>query len=270
MQNYEQILAHWPVAFTTKTVPTSFGETYVIISGDATAKPLVLLHGGGGNSTMWRSNIEKLSQHFCVYTLDIIGEPGKSAGARPKYMSQDHSLWLKETLTALQLDSPAICGLSLGGFIAQQFALNYPERLNTLILLAPPTLLPMRLSFIFKAMLASIVPTDGFIKYFFKATSVRARTLPDERIWQNITTLWRAYRPNNQKMPVISSHMLKALPDKTLLLLGEDEILFDSQEARAKVQGANPNIQVVILKQAGHTLSFDQPERVNQAIIEFC
>jgi pimeloyl-ACP methyl ester carboxylesterase len=55
----------------------------------------VLLHGGGGNSTMFIDNVATLSKHFRIYAIDIIGEAGKSVGARPTKITE-YSIWLKE------------------------------------------------------------------------------------------------------------------------------------------------------------------------------
>src|SRR5438067_45182 len=92
---YDKILEDWPAPYQSINVNTSFGETHILVSGASTNKPLLLLHGGGGNSTMWRDNIASLSRHFHIYAVDIIGEAGKSAGTRPETISE-YSHWLKQ------------------------------------------------------------------------------------------------------------------------------------------------------------------------------
>ncbi|MBA3537270.1 MAG: alpha/beta fold hydrolase [Tatlockia sp.] len=120
LASYEKILAQWPVPYENRIVETTFGETYMIVSGASEAKPLVLLHGGGGNSTMFIDNIATLSKHFRIYAIDIIGEAGKSAGTRPTKI-KEYSLWLKEVLDAIGISKTALCGGSLGGTLARVF-----------------------------------------------------------------------------------------------------------------------------------------------------
>ena len=84
LASYEETLTQWPIPYENRVVETTFGETYMI-----------LLHGGGGNSTMFIDNIAALSKHFRIYAIDIIGEAGKSAGTRPTSITED-SIWLKE------------------------------------------------------------------------------------------------------------------------------------------------------------------------------
>jgi len=147
LASYEEILTQWPIPYENRVVETTFGETYIIVSGAQEAKPLVLLHGGGGNSTMFIDNVAALSNHFRVYAIDIIGEAGKSAGTRPTIT--EYPIWLKEVFDALGISKAALCGASLGGTLAHQFALTFPQYIDSLILLAPPSLLNMRIAFIF-------------------------------------------------------------------------------------------------------------------------
>jgi len=58
----------------------------------------------------------------------------------------------------------ALCGASLGGMFAQQFAVLYPQSVSSLALLAPPSLFKMRPAFLFRAILASVLPTYFFCK----------------------------------------------------------------------------------------------------------
>ena len=57
MTLYDQVLARWPVPYQMHTIDTRHGQTFVLASGEATAPPLVLLHGAGTNSTMWVGDV---------------------------------------------------------------------------------------------------------------------------------------------------------------------------------------------------------------------
>jgi pimeloyl-ACP methyl ester carboxylesterase len=72
------------------------GETFVVVSGPQDATPLLLLHGSGANATMWRDDFASWAQHFRTYAIDIIGEPGLSAPARPPLNSERLALWLDD------------------------------------------------------------------------------------------------------------------------------------------------------------------------------
>jgi pimeloyl-ACP methyl ester carboxylesterase len=152
------------------------------VSGSPQAKPLILLHSGGGNSTMWLYNVAALSTAFCVDAIDIIGEAGKSAGTRPLYKSDDHARWLNEVLHGLGIEKAAVCGASLGGMIAHMFASQYPQSVTELVLLAPPSLTKMRPMFLLRAILANFFPTAYFAKKFLGYISSSAKNLPQSAV----------------------------------------------------------------------------------------
>ena len=69
---YDMRAEKWPVNSKSRFVDTSFGQTFVRISGSDTAPILVLLHGGRSNSLQWLPNIEALSERYRVFAVDNI------------------------------------------------------------------------------------------------------------------------------------------------------------------------------------------------------
>lgn len=266
LDSYDKILTHWPCAYEDFFVKTSFGDTYVMLSGSQGSKPLVLLHGGGGNSSMWFYNVEALSKHFRIYAIDIIGEAGRSAGTRPSI--NEYSLWLKDVFEALNLNNASVCGASSGGTVAHLFALQYPKFINSLILLAPPSLAKMRLSFILRAILANIMPGAFFTRNFLKYMSSRYAEYPDWLI-DAFVTQFQAYRPNTIEIPILSNNELAKLPTNTLILLGQDEIIYNSNDVALHIHAAAPFITINMIPDAKHTVSADQPDLINDKIIQF-
>jgi len=112
-------------------VKTNNIETYYEIHGEGT--PLVLLPGMGMCHKLWMPQIEPLSQHFKVITYDIRGH-GESDGSDGKYSIKLFANDLKTLLDELHVTKAHICGLSMGGLIAQQFIIDYPDMVDKLII----------------------------------------------------------------------------------------------------------------------------------------
>lgn len=84
---------------------------------------------------------------FFVYAIDLIGESSKSILTKKMKTPQDNAMWLDETLAGLRLDKVFLCGLSIGGWNAANYAGFYPKKVIKLILLSPvQTLAKMYLS----------------------------------------------------------------------------------------------------------------------------
>lgn len=96
---------------------------------------LVLMHGIGGNRTNWTEQAEAFADRFHVVAWDARGYGLSDDYAGPldfNAFSRD----LAGVLDHFGAEQAHICGLSMGGRIAQDFYLHYPERVKTLILVA--------------------------------------------------------------------------------------------------------------------------------------
>lgn len=108
--------------------------THYYDQGEGT--PLLLLHGSGlGTSAAmtWWQNIPYLSQHYRVIAFDSIGYGETVAAADSSYGIKqwgDHTLRLMD---ALNIDKAWLVGSSLGGWVALQLAIDYPERVYGVI-----------------------------------------------------------------------------------------------------------------------------------------
>ncbi|MCI0477635.1 MAG: alpha/beta hydrolase, partial [Anaerolineales bacterium] len=108
-------------------------DIYYEITG--AGEPLVLIAGLGYGSWMWHKMIPGLAQHFRVIAFDNrgTGQSDKPAGPYTAQLLADDTAGL---LNALGIARAAVLGHSMGGFIAQAFALSYPAMVGKLILSA--------------------------------------------------------------------------------------------------------------------------------------
>lgn len=264
---YEATLALWPVPAEALDVPTSFGTTHINACGPKDAPPLVLLPGQAISSTMWYPNIQALSHTHRVYALDILGDMGRSVRTRPFTAPADFGEWLIEVLDALKLESVHVAGLSYGGFIAARLALSAPQRVRKLVLMAPASLLPIRRRF-FLRMFGMLAPAF-ILSTQAKQTLLLGVYTPSmaPAIQQMLTTTdfqYSMYLP-----PVCTDAELRSLVPPTLLLLGDKELIYDYAAALKRAHTFIPNLQTALVPNAGHALNFDQPEIVNQHVLEF-
>src|SRR5713226_5498668 len=97
--------------------------------------PLVLMHGGIMDNTMWDDQFETFAQHYHVIRFDLrgYGQSDLPVGPKPYSMRGD----LRALLTFLGIDRANILGISMAGSIAIDFTLDSPAMVNALILVAP-------------------------------------------------------------------------------------------------------------------------------------
>jgi proline-specific peptidase len=105
-------------------------------------EPLILLHGFAMYKEYWIGQINPLSEHLNVITIDNRGCGASDHPSEP-YKIENMADDVKNLMDYLEIDKSHIGGHSLGGMIAQRFAIEYPERLNKLILLGTFAKLPL-------------------------------------------------------------------------------------------------------------------------------
>src|SRR5215216_5983697 len=96
---------------------------------------LLLLHGITNSSETWARVAPRLAERFTVIAPDLLGH-GQSATPRGDYSLGAHASGARDVLTSLGIERATVVGHSLGGGIAMQFAYQFPERCERLVLVA--------------------------------------------------------------------------------------------------------------------------------------
>jgi pimeloyl-ACP methyl ester carboxylesterase len=96
---------------------------------------LLLLHGLGCDHTTWEPVIDSLSRRYTVVAPDLLGH-GQSAKPRADYSVGGYANGVRDLLTVLGIDKATVVGHSFGGGVAMQFAYQFPERTERMMLVA--------------------------------------------------------------------------------------------------------------------------------------
>jgi pimeloyl-ACP methyl ester carboxylesterase len=265
---YTELLERWPVPYQSLSVSTRFGETHVIASGSEEALPLILLPGNFASAVMWQPNVAALSRTRRVLAIDIPGEPGRSAASTAPTTLPAFSQWLLDLIDYLEVNTVDLAGLSKGGLLAAHFAVQRPERIRKLILMCPGLqFAPPTFQWILLGMPMVLFPTRTAVRWFIsRASTVNAkRNLIHEAFVEGVT----AHPGRITAPPVMPVSELKQLQMPVLLLVGEQEILYNAWSAIECATRIMTNVQTVCIAGAGHFLNSDQPDQVNAAIEKF-
>ena len=274
---YDMRAKKWPVVSESRTVDTSYGQTFVRISGPVGAPPLVLLHGIGGNSLQWLPNIEALSECHRTYAVDNIYDYGRSVYTRTIKGADDFVNWLDELFSILELgDNINLMGLSYGGWLTSQYALRFPDRLNKIVLLAPAgTVLPLRLEWMMRAILCA-VPHRYFTKSFMYwlledlvQKDEASRVMVEEWVDDSFMAIKCFKRKSMVNPTVLEDRELQSIKVPALYLVGENEKIYSAQEAVQRLNKVAPHIKTEVIPDAGHDLTIVQAEMVNRKVLEF-
>lgn len=194
---------------------------------------------------------------------------GESSDAVHLTSTQDYAIHYRALLDELGLDVIHLVGCSLGGRLAAEFALNYPDRVASLTLLCPAGMncpqTPM-------ADLGSIPPQElpGYLVHNTRVLEPFLPTAEDPAFnairARESVTISRITQPGFIS-PLINSTTDNLKPE-TLLLWGENDRVIPLEQA-AVWKRKFPNIQIETLKSVGH-LILDESKNSRQRVASFC
>ncbi|WVQ94991.1 hypothetical protein IAU59_002083 [Kwoniella sp. CBS 9459] len=262
------------------------------ISGKPDAPLFITLHGGrgfGSHGSNFRA-YQPLSDHFRVLSFDFRGH-GQSSPTPPYTFAQ-----IVDDVEALRRhfvgdDKAVICGGSFGGYIAQQYAITYPEKVAQLILrgTAPSHEHEAEALVIIKQRLhrAPMASVDMLRKVFssFKDDAEMALVMfaigplysegeynPDKGLESCRSTIYRAESHNalysEEEKYFDYRDRLKKIIAPTLIVVGEKDWICPPSQSEIIHRGV-PNSQLLIVPNANHSVHHEKNAEVIQAIRDF-
>ena len=271
LEAYDDAMQLWPVPHESLYIETRFGTTHVVASGPSDAEALVLLHAATGfGSTQWHPNVAALSAAHRVYAVDYIGSAGKGVQTVPMFGRRDCRDWLTDAFDGLGLDQPDVVGSSQGGWLALNLALMAPRRVGTLALLAPAaSILP------FRKLMRLMISVGPYMPAWTGPPSVKGlvgdRADVDQRI-VNLLTLHLAHFRYQRRAPfpsAFSSEELRGLQSRTLLMIGDHEMIYDAERALGRACLLIPDVETELVADAGHLINMERPEITNDRLLRF-
>lgn len=212
-----------------------------------TGEPLILLHGNGEYLEYFEHQIEYFSKEYRVIALDTRGH-GKSPRGDKPFTIRQFADDLKEFMDELGIEKAHILGFSDGGNIAMIFAMKYPERVEKVIMnganLYPSGVkLACQLSITF----------EYYQALYFSKKSVKAKKKAE--LYGLMV-----------KDPNVKPRELKKLKAKTLVLVGDEDLIKLSHSRLIARKLANGELKVI---PGDHWVAKKNPKAYNKAVEMF-
>lgn len=247
-------------------------KTTYLLCGNG--EPVIFLHGAGAGAVTWYPSISTISKNFQVIAPDIIGY-GESDKPDAPYDRPYFSEWLKDFLKELKISKAHIVGLSQGGAIALQFAIDNAEMVNKLVLVdsgglgAKVSFWPL-IGTIWMNSFPSTIANRFNSPYILHKPIKRDPNHSSYSIEviksKGGKNAFKQGRGN--AISKIPEELLKQIENETLIIWGKDDELFPVEygEAAAKII---PNAKLQLIPNAGHLPLMDQPEIFNKILDDF-
>ena len=250
-------------------------EVYGNLQSD---KSIIFLNGLSQSTAAWYLVLPAFVKDYQVVLCDLIfqGQSDKAGDVRD---FDQHAADVKGLIDALNIKKINVAGISYGSLVAQHMALNYPEKINKLILLSTFAHQTPYTNAIAEAWLTSL-NMGGYAHMF----DVMLPTVLGEMYFKNplipIDVLKTAKQTQNtdavalQKLMTATAQRpdyrekLKAIKNPTLIIQGEKDVLFPVHMAQA-VADAIPGSKLEVVAGVGHTLNLEAIPQIIKLITEF-
>ena len=244
---------------------------------------VVLIPGLGYDGWMYSRMIPGLAEQFQVISIDNRGS-GRSDKPAGPYTAQMLAADVIGLLDELGAAKAPIVGHSMGGFIAQALAIDYPERVDRLVLSATNFGGPHHIPITPPAMAVLTDVSGDPIERLRRGIAISTAPGFAESNAEFVES-WLQYRVAHPIDPagyqaqlaiglgLLSEaasfeHKLGRVTAPTLLLFGEHDVVVPPGNAEL-LAAKLPHARVEILPNAGHVFPFETPEAANQAITRF-
>lgn len=257
-------------------------ETYYERRGSGPT--VVFVHGAILDHSQWTPQMESLSDDYTVIAYDVRGHGRTGESDETTYSIELFAEDLDALVTALDLDRSVLCGLSMGGCIAQVYAARHPERLSGLVLADTFTPKPLtRGEWVQRSLLLrATVPPVRLLGY---ERVERALVWLHERLSRGASGDYgeiERLRSTGPRMAtdefakviraVARFHEtdldLAAITTPTLVLYGENEPPFVRRHVPV-LETTLPDVTVREVPGAGHASNLDDPDSFTRSIREF-
>lgn len=254
-------------------------DTKIYWEESGAGEPLLLIMGLGGTSKEWGRLLPALIGKYRVIVFDNRGA-GETVATEETFSIPLMAADARAVLEAAGIESAHVLGMSMGGMIAQEFALNYPE--NTLSLVLAVTncggqaAVPAKPEVLFVLQgRVSCTPTEAFwamSEFIYDSNTPRERLAEDLAAREKTNTFLAPANYMRQLQAIITwqgTHdRLANLKVPTLVLHGKNDQLIPCANGQI-LAAAIPNAELVELDDASHIFMTDQPEKSAAAILEF-
>ncbi|PYL32510.1 MAG: hypothetical protein DMF35_08130, partial [Verrucomicrobia bacterium] len=238
-----------------------------------TGSPVILLHGLADDIGVWESAIAPLAAKYRVVALDQIGF-GRSDKPLLNYRASTFVDFLDGFLNELKIDRASLVGNSLGGWVAADFALTHPERINRLVLCNAAGYAAVSKTMDPRALSALRLASREDIRY------LGPLTFHDKRFYEDVDLAFKQHVSAGDNYTVnqlldsmirgedVLDNRLAAIKQPTLILWGREDKLIPlnfAERFHKEIAGS----QLRVIDSCGHMPHVECPKEFVTAVLEF-
>jgi pimeloyl-ACP methyl ester carboxylesterase len=233
--------------------------------------PILFVHGWRGDATLWTPIVDALAESYRTIAIDVRGFGASNAAPGP-YRVETFADDLSALVAALDLDPLVAVGHSMGAAVAQRFAIDRPDAVEGLVLVAPvpATALayPPKLDAMFRATIGNDANTIAWLAKL-TVSELSPATVRAMRNAAALATPAAALESYESWTSLTFGDDAATIDTPTLVLAADGDRPMTPDLVRERVADRIAGSRFVVLEETGHYAIVERPERIADEISDF-
>jgi pimeloyl-ACP methyl ester carboxylesterase len=267
---YNQKLKELEIEYKYSVIDTDFGKTNIIVAGDLTKPPLIIIHGSNGCAPIALETYPTLSKKFQIFAIDVLAQPNKSAETRLSMKDNSYGLWINELINKLELKNVTMAGFSFGGLIILKTLIQNESNIKEVFLSAPAFIVNGNpLIALFKI----FIPMKRYIKT--QKTKYLEKFLEslfsekDEFAHNYLSKVFLYFNMDFSPIPVIKKEEALCIKTPITLIVAKKDIIFPGVKMIKRANKIFPSLKnTLLLEDSKHVQNRRDNTKIEKLIMQ--
>jgi pimeloyl-ACP methyl ester carboxylesterase len=267
---YNQKLKELEIEYKYSVIDTDFGKTNIIVAGDLTKPPLIIIHGSNGCAPIALETYPTLSKKFQIFAIDVLAQPNKSAETRLSMKDNSYGLWINELINKLELKNVTMAGFSFGGLIILKTLIQNESNIKEVFLSAPAFIVNGNpLIALFKI----FIPMKRYIKT--QKTKYLEKFLEslfsekDEFAHNYLSKVFLYFNMDFSPIPVIKKEEALCIKTPITLIVAKKDIIFPGVKIIKRANKIFPSLKnTLLLEDSKHVQNRRDNTKIEKLILQ--
>lgn len=267
---YDEKLKDLNIDYEYNSLNTSFGKTNIIVSGNASNPPMIIVHGSNGCAPIALETYPNLNKAYRVYAIDVLAQPNKSAETRLSMKNNSYGEWINEIINQLNIENVTMVGFSFGGLVILKTLECDESKIKEVFLSSPAYIVngnPL------KALFKVFIPMKRYMKTkkqkYVETFLSKVFTERDEFAIKYLSKVFLEFNMDFTPLPIIASKKAETIETPITIFGAKNDILFPGNKMMKRASKIFPSlVKNKLIENANHVLSKAQNKMIEREIME--
>jgi len=245
---YDEKLIDLNIEYQYEIINSSYGKTNIIITGEPSNPPLIIIHGSNGCAPISLETYPNLSTQYQVFAVDVLAQPNKSAETRLSMKDDSYGKWINEIISSLKIDNVTLVGFSFGGLVILKTLINNEDKIKEVYLASPAYIVNGNpLIALFKV----FIPMKRYMKTkktkFVEKFLCEVFTDRDEFAIKYLSKVFIYFNMDFTPVPVITKEEANKIKTPITLIAAKKDIMFPGEKMLKRAAKIFSSVKYTVL-----------------------